>query len=153
MAGVTTWNIVPNYDEWGSDSYWSCEDWVQWHKLLKEHFGEERAKYIWEFAYNKGTDGASHLDCRTSNNAFRKYASAEKLDMYSSAGLFSIILKPIGVGFDIVNDTSDAISGISSDIADFFNSDKVSPIKVLLWGTTFIALGFVGYQAYKYSKK
>ena len=73
--------------------------------------------------------------------------------MYSSAGLFSIILKPIGVGFDVVNDTSDAISGISSDIADFFDSDNVSPIKVLLWGTTFIALGFVGYKAYQYTKK
>ena len=150
---VTTWNTVPNYDEWGSDTYWSCEDWIQYHKLLKQHFGEERAKYIWEFAYGQGTDGASHWDCRTSNNAFRKYASSEKLNMYSSAGLFSIILKPVGVGFDIVNDTSDAISGISSEIADFFNSDNVSPIKVLLWGTTFIALRFVGYKAYQYTKK
>jgi hypothetical protein len=52
-----------------------------------------------------------------------------------------------------VNDTSDAISGLSKNIADFFNSDNVSPIKVLLWGTTFIALGFVGYKAYQYTKK
>jgi hypothetical protein len=150
---VTTWNTVPNYDEWGSDSYWSCEEWVQYHKLLKEHFGEERAKYIWEFAYSQGTAGAFHAGCRTTNNAFRKYASAEKLDMYSSAGLASIILKPLGTGFDIVNDTSDAISGLSKNIADFFNSNNVSPIKVLLWGTTFIALGFVGYKAYQYTKK
>jgi hypothetical protein len=40
-----------------------------------------------------------------------------------------------------------------SNIADFFNSKNVSPIKVLLWGTTFIALGFVGYKAYQYTKK
>ena len=33
---VTTWNTVPNYDEWGSDTYWSCEDWIQYHKLLKQ---------------------------------------------------------------------------------------------------------------------
>ena len=38
---VTTWNTAPNYDEWGSDSYWSCADWVQWHKLLKEKFGKD----------------------------------------------------------------------------------------------------------------
>jgi hypothetical protein len=73
--------------------------------------------------------------------------------MYSSAGLASIILKPLGAGFDVVNDTSDAISGLSQDIAEFFNSDKVNPIKILLWGTTLIALGFVGYKAYQYTKK
>jgi hypothetical protein len=73
--------------------------------------------------------------------------------MYSSAGLASIILKPLGTGFDIVNDTSDAISGLSKDIAGFFNTKNVSPIKVLLWGTTFIALGFIGFKAYQYSKK
>jgi hypothetical protein len=150
---VTTWNTVPNYDEWGNDTYWSCDDWVQYHKLLKDHFGAERAKYIWEFAYGQGTQGASHWDCRTSNNSFRNYANAEGLNMYSSAGLASIILKPLGAGFDVVNDTSDAISGLSQDIAEFFNSDKVNPIKILLWGTTLIALGFVGYKAYQYTKK
>lgn len=150
---VTTWNTVPNYDEWGSDSYWSCEDWVQWHKLLKDHFGEERAKYIWEFAYSQGTAGAFHGNCRTSNNAFRKYAVKENLDMYSSAGLASIILKPLGTGFDIVNDASDAISGLSANLANFFNTKNVSPIKVLLWGTTAIALGFIGFKAYQYAKK
>lgn len=150
---VTTWNTVPNYDEWGSDTYWSCEDWVQWHKLLKEHFGSERAKYIWEFAYGQGTQGASHWDCRTNNSAFRRYASSEGLDMYSSAGLASIILKPIGAGVDVVSNVSDAISSLSEDIAGFFGSKNLSPIKVLLWGTTLIALTFVGYKTYQYAKK
>lgn len=149
---VTTWNTVPNYDEWGSDTYWSCEDWVEWHRLLKQHFGEERAKYIWEFAFSQGSAGASHANCRTTNSAVRNYARIEGLNLYASAGLYEIILKPIGAGVDVISDTSDAISGLSQSVADFFGTGKVTPFKVLLWGATFVALGFVSYKVYKYAK-
>ena len=33
---VTTWNIVPDYDAWGVDTSWTCDNWVQWHKELKK---------------------------------------------------------------------------------------------------------------------
>jgi hypothetical protein len=52
---VTTWNTVPDYDEWGRDTYWNADDWITWHKLLKQHFGQDRANIIWNYAYAQGS--------------------------------------------------------------------------------------------------
>ena len=38
-----TENSVPNMDNWGWDDYWNCEDWVQWHKIMKSKKGKQYA--------------------------------------------------------------------------------------------------------------
>lgn len=109
---VTTWNTAPNYDEWGSDSFWSCADWIQWHKLLKEKFGQEKAKGLWEYAYSQGTAFAAHSNCRTTDSAFRLYVAKEGLNPYASAGVLSPVLKVLGGGFDILSGTGDFLSSL-----------------------------------------
>jgi hypothetical protein len=37
---VTTWNNAPDYDQWGNDTQWDCNDWILYHKLLKAKFGQ-----------------------------------------------------------------------------------------------------------------
>jgi len=107
---VTTWNTAPNYDEWGNDSYWNCADWIQYHKLLKEKFGQEKANAIWEYAYSQGTLFAAHSNCRTTDSAFRLYAARENINLYASAGVLSPALKVIGGGLDIISGAGDFFS-------------------------------------------
>ena len=133
---VTTWNTVPNYDEWGRDTSWNCDDWIQWHKELKKKFGIDRAKYIWEYAYEQGTLGASHWDCRSFNTTFREYVSQENLDPYKSTPL-SFVVRPIGVGTDIID-------GVISS-AEFLGKNTKTILMIGLVGLT----AYFGYKAYK----
>ena len=150
---VTTWNIVPDYDQWGKDTYWDCAEWIAWHKRLKEHFGSERANLIWNYAYAQGTLFASHLDCRTTNSAFRSYARQENLDTYASVKIPIIpqILNITGSGIELLDDTSNVVSSVGDGIASFFGGNgKV--IKTILFGTLAVAIGYLGYRGYELVK-
>ena len=134
---VTTWNIVPDYDEWGSDSSWSCDNWLQWHAELKKKFGTEKAKLIWEYAYAEGSAFSNHWDCRSFNAKFRAYISKEKLDAYANLGALSLLVKPIGAVTDV---TTGAIDFTSS-----FGKNFKTILTVALVGVG----GFLIYKAYK----
>lgn len=105
-----TWNSVPDYDEWGVDNSWTCAEWVAWHKALVQHYGKDRAKVIWEYAYAQGTQFASHWDCRTFDTDFRKYASQNNLSTYDSAGFVAPILATIGAGKDFAQGFANVVS-------------------------------------------
>jgi hypothetical protein len=105
-----SWNSVPDYDEWGIDNSWKCVDWVNWHKELVKHYGKDRAKLIWEYAFAQGTEFASHWDCRTFNTDLRKYASQNNLSTYDSAGFISPVLATIGAGKDLFTGVANAMS-------------------------------------------
>jgi hypothetical protein len=133
---ITTWNIVPDYDEWGVDSSWNCSDWIQWHKELKNKFGAERAKYIWEYAYTQGTFAAGHWDCRTFNSEFRNYVSKNNLNPYNSTPL-SVIIRPIGVGTDILDGVLGGLESVGRNT------------KIILMVALFGATAYFGYKIYK----
>jgi len=118
---VTTWNTSPNYDLWGADSYWSCEDWILWHSLLKEKFGKKKANFIWDYAFAKSGTLSSNLDCRTFNSVFKAYVRDNGLKPYSNAGVFSPILEATGSVQDIFSQT---LSGITS----FLSSNNIKKI-------------------------
>lgn len=143
---VTTWNTAPDYDGWGPDSSWSCADWIQWHKLLKEHFGKEKAKILWEYAFSKQTFGASALDCRTFNSSFRSYMTEEGLDPFQNSGIFEPVLKGYGAASDIFNSITDGIGGIFGG-----KTGKVVGTAVVLAAVGFLA--YKGFQAYRMIKK
>jgi hypothetical protein len=113
---VTSWNSVPDYDEWGRDSFWSCDDWIRWHALLKEHFGAEKARYIWNYAYKEGSMFSAHSDCRTFNSAFRTYAQKNNLDTYAGSSFLGPIMNVFGGALDLVDGIGDTISGIAGGI-------------------------------------
>lgn len=108
---ITNWNSVPDYDEWGSDSYWDCDHWMQWHGTLKKKFGKERAKYIWEYSYEQGSSLSKHWDCRSFNREFRNFVAREGLDPYKSTPL-ALIIRPIGIGTDILGGAFDVVEGL-----------------------------------------
>ncbi len=135
---VTTWDTAPDYDAWGFDKSWDCADWVQWHRLLKQKFGKEKAKIAWEYAYAKSGWGSSNLDCRTFNSAFRLYMKEENLDAYQNAGIFAPVLK----GYSAVTD-------IAGGIADFFGGNT---IKTVLYIGLGLGVVFAGVKVYQLAK-
>ena len=151
---VTTWNIAPDYDQWGSDTWWKCDEWIAWHKRLKEHFGSERAKLIFNYAYAQGSDFAGHYDCRTFNSAFRKYAREEGLDTYASVTIPILpqILNLTGSGLELVDDTSNVISGIGESVASIFGGNGKT-LKVIIYGALALSVGYLGYRGYKFLNK
>lgn len=147
---VTTWNVVPDYDAWGVDTSWTCDNWIQWHKELKKRFGGEKANSIWNYAFSLQSDGAKAFDCRTFNSAFRSYMTQETLDPYASAGVFSLVLKPIGAGTDLVTSASEIVTNFGKGVSNFFKGNTVQTlITIGLVGV----VGYYGYKIYKATKE
>ena len=138
---VTTWNTVPNYDEWGSDCVWSCADWIQYHKLLKEKFGQEKANGIWEYAYSQGTAFAAHYNCRTTDSAFRMYVAKEGLNPYASAGILSPALKVLGGSLDILSGAGDFLSSLGRNF------------KYIGYAAIAGTVIYIGFKVYKITKE
>lgn len=151
---VNTWNIAPDYDNWGSDTKWSCDEWIEYHRRLKDHFGADRAKLIWNYAYAQGSAFASHWDCRTFNTKFRDFARKEGLDTYANVSIPLIpqILDLSGTGFEVFNDTSNAIAGISDTVSGFFGGKGGRVFKIVLYSALIGAVGYLGYRGYKIIK-
>ena len=138
-----TENSVPNLDDWGWDNYWSCEDWVEWHKIMKSKKGKSFADSNFLKWWEAQTSFANSFNCRSYNKTFRDYFRKENLlsKLYSGAG---IIAAPIGAGTDVVVGVSEGISDVTEGI---FNTAKV--LKYVLPVLLIVGVGIVGYVVYK----
>lgn len=140
---VTTWNTAPDYDQWGVDSSWSCDDWIMWHKLLKDKFGANKANLMWNYAYAQSGTLSSNLDCRTTNSTFRKYVVDNELNPYANAGLLAPVLQGAGA-------IQDVAGGVFSGASSFFSGNTVKTIlNLALIG----GIVFSGLYIYKNIKK
>jgi hypothetical protein len=140
---IINWNTVPDYDQWGIDSSWNCQDWITWHKKLSEHFGGQTAKELWDYAYAKSGSLSSNLDCRTFNSTFREYVNKNGLSPYANAGVLAPVLSTYGTATDILGGT---LSGVSS----FFSGDNVKKIlNIVIIGSVI----YGGIYLYKSVKK
>jgi hypothetical protein len=141
---VTKWSDIPNYDEWGKDTYWSCDDWKTWYYLLKEHFGTDKARYIWNYAYAQGTALASHWDCRTYNSDFREFVKKNNLNTLANAGMLAPLINVLGGVFDFVGSIGDTISNVAGGLGTAGKVIKVAiPVSLIGAGVYF---GFRAFQ-------
>lgn len=139
---VTTWNTAPDYDQWGNDTSWTCNDWILWHKLLKDKFGQNKANFIWDYAFAQSGSLSSNLDCRTTNSSFRAYVKENGLNPFASAGIFTPVLQGAGTIQDVVGGT---LGGITS----FFSSSNVKNVlNVLVVGAVVVG-GLYAYRTFK----
>ena len=112
---VITWDSVPDYDQWGIDTSWSCDQWLQWHKALLSKFGKDKAKILWDYAYAKSGNLSSNLDCRTFNSTFKKYVADNDLNPMANAGVFAPVLSTgnsiAEIGSNLLNTVTDLTKG------------------------------------------
>jgi hypothetical protein len=150
---VINWNTAPDYDEWGSDSWWDCQDWIMYHKKLVEHFGKATAKDIWNYAFAKSQSFSANLDCRTFNSTFRKYFKDNDLSPYANAGILTPILQGYGTASEILegglNTTSNVASGVFNTIESVLGGDNLKKtINVVLIVGGIIGVAYV-YKSFK----
>jgi len=145
---LITWNSVPDYDEWGIDEFWSCNDWITWHKRLSEHFGEATATEIWNYAFSKSTNLSSNLDCNTINTSFRSYVKQHGLKPNTD-----IIVETIGTTTDILSGalgtTSNVASGVFGTVNSIFGGENLKrTINIVLIVGGVVGVAYV-YKAFK----
>ncbi len=123
----------PNYDDWGWDDYWNCNDWITWHQELVKAHGIDYANRRFVEAFHQATFGAASYDCRTFNSAFRKYASDNGFLEALYDGLLGTVMSPVGTVIDIGGNIVDAagnIAGAASNATETIK--KVIPILIIL---------------------
>ena len=113
---VTTWNTAPDYDQWGSDTWWNCNDWILWHKLLKEKFGQNKANFIWDYSFSQSGNLSGNLNCRTFDSSFRTYVKNNGLNPFANAGIFAPVLKGTGTIQDVTGTAIDTTGNVASGI-------------------------------------
>ncbi len=114
---LITWNNAPDYDEWGYDDFWSCDDWITWHKKLAEHFGEATATEIWNHAFKQTTNLSSNLDCNALDSSFRSYVKSHGLDVNND-----LVTQVIGTTSDVLSGALDTTSNVASGVFGTVNS-------------------------------
>jgi len=147
-GGLITADSIPDLDEWfwqggWNDTRWNCSDWISWHKANKRKYGKNTADQKFSKWWNKQTMGASALDCRTTDSAFRSYIERNGLYgvVWEGAGVFENVLSPIGAGGDIV-------TGVSKGLGKFGRAFPWVIGGLVIGGVT---LG--GIALYKYAKR
>jgi hypothetical protein len=145
---LITWNTVPDYDEWGYDSFWRCDDWVNWHKRLAEHFGEATATEIWNYAFKQSTNLSSNLDCNAINSTFRAYVKKHGLTVNND-----IITQAMGATSDVltgaIDSTSNIATGLFGTVNSLFGGDNFKKtINIVLIVGGVIGVAYV-YRAFK----
>lgn len=140
---VTTWNIAPDYDEWGVDTWWSCEEWIMWHQELKKHFGSGRARQIWEYAFKRSSFGAGTEWCAETNSRFRTYIKANNL---STGALGEGVIGDI---IDIPTNIIDFASDTVSSTVDFFKGNTVKTILTVVLVGAVVVGGAYAYKSFK----
>lgn len=97
-GGIITADSIPDLDEWGIDDYWSCNDWITWHKAVTQKYGLDNANLVFAKFWNEQTFGAHALGCRTVDSEFRQYVASVGLYeiVWKGAGGLKYLLQPVG---------------------------------------------------------
>lgn len=145
---IINWNSVPDYDEWGYDNFWSCDDWITWHKKLVLHFGEATATEIWNYAFKQTTNLSSNLNCSSFNSAFRDYA--KKHDLKPNKDIATQIFGTVtDVTTGALDTTSEVASGVFGTVQSFFGGANLKrTINVVLIVGGVLGVAYV-YKAFK----
>lgn len=117
---VITSQSTPDYDDWGWDDYWSCADWITWHKAMVKDFGKDYANTKLIKAYHQNAVLAHHVSCRSVNAAFKDYAKKNGFYDQLFTGLEGVVVKG---GAALVN-VADSALNVTDSLAD--NAEDVA---------------------------
>lgn len=113
-----TADSTPDYDDWGWDEHWGCDEWVQWWGALSARHGPRVADQKWGKAWldglSRAADGlgkapgsgwvadAVPVGCRTFNRDFRDLIMRRpKLMSVIYRGPAGMLTTPLGAGHDL----------------------------------------------------
>lgn len=104
---------TPDYDDWGPDSWWTGQDWLTWHRALKDAYGLEVANARFIAAWQQQGLGSGALGARSFDSSFRDYARANGFFDGLYWGLGSVT-RPIGTTTDVTTGISEGVSTVAN---------------------------------------
>jgi len=145
---IINWNTVPNYDEWGWDDFWKCDDWVTWHQKLSEHFGEKTATEIWNYAFEKSSSLSSTFNCSSFDASFRAYYKKHNLNVNEDVAT-EIWGTATDISLGALDTTSNVASGLFGTVGSVFGGNNFKKtINIVLIVGGIIGVAYV-YKAFK----
>ena len=115
-----TYDSKPDYDDWGYDEYWTCEDWRIWYTKLKDHYGKSQAYTIWTNAWLKQDIWESNYSWCKYDTHFTEYMKAEGINVGH------VVSNIINTGGEVLEDVTGGI---------------VNTTKLIKYGLPFIVIG------------
>lgn len=108
---LISWNSEPDYDGWGPDTYWGCEEWRAYHVALKDKYGKEKANQIWVTAWDKqGAFDGPKNSCRY-NTSFVDYLLKQGIDIRSfTSAIFTNVASSLVNVTETADNATDSLS-------------------------------------------
>lgn len=112
--GNITWDSTPDWDEWGWDTYWYCDDWILYHEALLEHYGDlNTANKIWRNQWAKQSSFFSDtkFDCPI-QKTFSQYFKDQGIDVgHWGSALITPVLE---TGVNLSENANETITDLSN---------------------------------------
>ncbi len=137
---MATLNIItadskPDFDEWGPDNYWSCEEWIYWHGTLKKKYGAVEANSKWLTAWDsQSADEHNYNWCKYSTE-FNNFLKREGIK-----GASNLLANSIVSATDIIENTGNAARKATKTV-DFLI--PVIVILVIALAATYVYKNFI----------
>ena len=104
VLGEITASSTPDYDNWGWDSFWSCAEWIAWHKALKNAYGQDQANAIFTAAWEKQDSFEHAYNWCKYNSTFYNYIKKNFPD--EQGNVFATIINSVSNVAEGVNTTA-----------------------------------------------
>ena len=113
-------NAIPDFDEWGWDSYWSQADWRTWYEANASEIGRKPAADKFAAAWNSRTGfwealGDVRGDWETVNADFREWA--RRITLTDGSTLLAAIT-PGDPLSNIMGGTTDVLSNVGTSVVN-----------------------------------
>jgi len=154
MAVITA-QSTPDYDEFFKiDSYWSAQDWIDWHRALVRAFGKAEA----DRRFLKGFMGggvlgsgflATHADYRSFNKPFITYFKSQgQLWDAMNPGLFGSASKALATGYEVTDNAIETAGNVANRGLNFVDN-TTNWLQYVLVAVVIICIAliiFIGYN-------
>lgn len=93
---IITYSSVPDFDNWGPDTFWDCPDWITWHKALVNHYGKIEADSRFAYTWQQRSAFGHELTCSLYDAAFISYFKQQGYQWDPLSGLIVNITQTVG---------------------------------------------------------
>lgn len=105
-----TADSTPDFDNWGWDDYWNCNDWMNWHALNVQQYGLQIANQKFTQAWASQDIWMAPYNWCKYHSDFADYFSAQGID---TGWLFShLLVAAENVGDNVINVVTNTGKGV-----------------------------------------
>jgi hypothetical protein len=107
MIFSITADSTPALDTWGWADYWSCQEWMQWHRLNVQAYGRDVANSKFISAWSAQDAFASPYNWCKYDSGFTNYFKQQGIDL---GNIFSQVINAAGNVVDAASNVTQTAS-------------------------------------------